>query len=595
MDFKRRMLQMFASKVNQEFGEYKAGYRQILRDTVPDIEDSHVDGSPVASARTELRVEYEDDNTLSFVRRTIDGSSVGDKSQKQGQSGVKCPATLREETNAFPGMSFAPSDPKKHEDEGLTEERDVNALKMRPIISKCTVDETLLEDESKLFDNSMNMHMNQTFFGEFRRKARRRTGKLIVKRRFYLVDGSEDTVKRIKTEKIPSFYEACREASDCKGSVPSSVHLKELEDLKVQLRAAEELLRMKREKEEKEEVERIRQEGAEASKRIELEMEKLMGIKKDISQELKKIETERKRIQEEKDKMHAERLTAEKKRLEDEFLVESKRLDAEKTMIADEKRKLEEFKMLESKRLEEERLRVETEKLEELRRIQASRENLELKLVEETKKIQIERKLIEEEREKINQTFLEITSRSARGPLKPKEVKIQLPPLFGIPGSASVGVRPKPLNELFLDAKREHAEKDHRPVLGDSTQCSGKANPVIGQAAQRLHHGAMNIEKMSPHCLYKSSIDAQAILGDPKKYIPKTPIPFYANEDEFDTESKKFSPASFTKDPRLNFVVKNQNHEEIKAFFGNKRDIDVETIFSEIENVSNQSPNKLRT
>lgn len=611
MDFKKKMLQIFASKVNRELGEYRLGYQQIFRDTTVDIEDSQMSGSPAVGARTELHVKCEEDDSLSFQRRTIGSSSIADDTRKEDSPNAVCQAlddeakSIKTDTN-YSGPSSENHEAKRPDEpvEGREARGETSALKAKPIISKCIVDDTLLGDESKLFDNSMNMHCtNQTFFnGEFRRKARRRTGKLIVKRKYYLIDDFSDTFKRPRTDKVSSFYELyMKHMSDSKENVPNRTYLKELEDLKNQLKSAEELLKKRREKEEQEEVERIRQEGLEASKRIELEMEKLMSIKKDISQELKKIEAEKRRIQEEKEKLHTEKLVAEKKRLEDELLIESRRLDAEKTMIADEKKRLEELKSLENKRLEEERLRMEVEKLEELRRIQASREGLELKLIEETRKIQLERKLIEEEREKINQTFLEITSKSARGPpLKPKEVRIQLPPLFqgGIPAKKRTVVAgtSKPLNEIFLDAKREHAEKVNQTLLAlaDNGRTGEKPKPVFGKTVQKPFQGAINIEKMNPHSLYKTSIDAQTSSTDPKKYIPKTQIPFYTNEDEFDSESKKFPPASFTKDPRLNFIVKSQNHEEIRAFFGNKKDIDVETIFSEIENVSNQSPNKLR-
>lgn len=627
MDFKKRMLQIFASKVNQEFGEYKQGYQQILRDTTVDIEDSQASGSSATNARTELYVKCEEDDNLSFQRGTIDSSNIADDARSRDKSNAVCQAigdgtepvgegasrAFSSKVDSGPlGLGSEKDSTKKPEEPGDAKSADTNgnfcgetgAMKTRPVISKCTVDETLLGDESRLFDNSMNMHcVNQTFLnGEFRRKARRRTGRLVIKRKYQLVDDFEDVFKRPRTDRIASFYELYKEAVfENKESAQNRAYFKEFEDLKSQLRAAEELLKKRREKEEQEEVDRVRQEGLEASKRIELEMEKLLSIKKDIGLELKKIETEKKRIQEEKDRLHAERLTTEKKRLEEEFLMESKRLDAEKTMIADEKKRLEEFKLFENKRLEEERLKIEVEKLEELRRIQASREGLELKLIEETKKIQLERKLIEEEREKINQTFLEITSRSVCGPLKPREVKIQLPPLFqsGIPVKkyAARTAASKPLSELFFDAKREHAEKINQTLLVLSENAQNtveKPKPIFGKTAQKPFQGTINVEKMNPHSLYKTSIDAQTVSSDPKKYIPKIPIPFYTNEDEFDSESKKFPPALFTKDPKLNFMVKSQSHEGIRAFFGSKKDIDVETIFSEIENVSNQSPNKLR-
>lgn len=104
----------------------------------------------------------------------------------------------------------------------------------------------------------------------------------------------------------------------------------------------------------------------------------------------------------------------------------------------------------------------------------------------------------------------------------------------------------------------------------------------------------LDINKINSHSLYKKSIDIQSKTLDPKKYIPKTYVPFYNNDDEFESDEKKFVPAMFTKDPKLNYIVISQSHDEIRDFFGNKKDIDVESIFSEIENVSNYSPNKLK-
>jgi len=143
------------------------------------------------------------------------------------------------------------------------------------------------------------------------------------------------------------------------------------------------------------------------------------------------------------------------------------------------------------------------------------------------------------------------------------------------------------LNELLRETQKEILEKRNKTVIARGEAVDSKAmngGPKI-----------LNVDYIKPHNLYKQSIDVQSLsseLKDMKGYVPKTTIPFYSNESEFDEPEKKFPVASFVKDPRLIYNVRHQNHEEIANYFGEQKEIDVEKIFPEIENVTNNSPNK---
>lgn len=146
----------------------------------------------------------------------------------------------------------------------------------------------------------------------------------------------------------------------------------------------------------------------------------------------------------------------------------------------------------------------------------------------------------------------------------------------------------KSVNAFFQAAKREHIERINQTMLARSEEGANKLNGCKPQS--RPSPGTADI--IQPHKLYKQSIDSQSLAGTPKSYVPRCEIPFYATEEEFEAGDKRFSPAAFTKDPKLTQIVRMQSHDEIEQYFGKKQDIDVEKIFSNIDNVSNHSPNK---
>ncbi|KAM0681298.1 hypothetical protein GINT2_000497 [Glugoides intestinalis] len=426
-------------------------------------------------------------------------------------------------------------------------------------------------DDSLLFESSFNClaaSVNQSFYtGEGRRKARRRTGKLINKRKYQPAADEDESFKKRRIEELENFLETrLMERKRNDESKDDEAYIKEIEKLKEQLRNTQ-----KREKnEEKAELERIRLENEEISKKIQEELQDLKLFKETMYKEIMKIEEDKKVRLKETEQEYLEKIQKEREAIE-----------AERTMIVEERRKIEDMK---SKEIE----MLAIERNAELRRIIAEKALLEQKMEEQSIIIEKEKRLLQEEREKMNQTIQGINVKSSMY-FKPKEVKIELPIEMLAEARKTVSRPAKErVNELFQLVKKKYIEKINKSQLV-SPQKIKEPLQVLAKVRKSLDK-----ERINPHNLYKRSIDAQTTLLDPRKYIPKTSIPFYTSESEFESEEKKFTPAIFTKDPKLNYIVKNQDHDEIRRFFGNKKDIDVETVFNQIENVTNYSPNKLR-
>ncbi|EOB14859.1 hypothetical protein NBO_13g0036 [Nosema bombycis CQ1] len=88
--------------------------------------------------------------------------------------------------------------------------------------------------------------------------------------------------------------------------------------------------------------------------------------------------------------------------------------------------------------------------------------------------------------------------------------------------------------------------------------------------------------------LYKNIIDkerkSKSRIGM-NKFIPKTPVP-EINSDEEESYSGLIT------EKEISEKLKNQNHEEIEKYFNSELSIDIELLFPNIKEVSNDSPNK---
>lgn len=425
-------------------------------------------------------------------------------------------------------------------------------------------------EDSLLFESSFNClaaSANQSFYtGDGRRKARRRTGKLINKRKYLPTDDEEESFKKRRVDDLENFLETrLLERRLQKGNQNEEAYIKEIEKLKEQLRNTQKSAK----DEEKAELERIRLENVEISKKIQEELQELKIFKESMYKEIMKIEEDKKVLVKETEQEYLEKIQRERRALE-----------AERTIIIEERKKIEDMKNKEIQKLE-------VERNVELRRIIAEKALLEQRMEEQSVIIEREKRLLQEEREKMNQTIQGINVKSMY--FKPKEVKIELP-IEAMAESRKTTCQPfkEGINDLFQQVKKKYVEKANQTQLV-SPQKIKEPLQVLTKVRKSLGK-----ERINPHSLYKRSIDAQSTLLDPRKYIPKISIPFYTSESEFESDEKRFTPAIFTKDPKLNYIVKNQDHAEIRRFFGNKKDIDVETVFNQIENVTNYSPNKLR-
>jgi len=566
---------------------------------------------------SEPRIEYQVVDTSIFdpvpESRAAVKSTRPDRKQLNSNEDIELEGNMKDIVYSNAEMIDIFNQPRDNASEAKSDAKNENALrsehiskfvyesdicndtrtKTLPKIKSCTIDQTFLEGESRLFDNTLNIcSTNQTFCNsEFRRKARRRMGKSIPKRPCHMMDEYQDDVKRTRFDQLPSFFDAYQ--SMLKEKQQAKVDLEKYEELKAKFRKYEEAI-ANINAQEKERIDKINEETTKALNKIHDEMSKLNQVKSEISNDIKSIQLERQNIKVERNKIkaHSDRIKEEKRKLEEERKNAAMKLEMEAKRLEDERRR-EEVRLRETIRIEEERricaeekLKIEREEMEKIKQGKLEAQSIELTKIEQTKKqLEEEWKRIKEEKDKINQTFLEA---SFREPQRPKDCKIQIPPLANasfLVKKSTIKVHEKPnvdLNLRFQLAKREHAGLSSKNV----------ENPKITH--NKIQQNPINVKRMNPHSLYKSSIDAQSNSIDPKKYVPQTVIPFYQNEDEFESDSKKFAPATFTKDPKLNYIVKNQNHSEIREFFGNRREIDVELIFSGIENVSNSSPNKLK-
>lgn len=557
MEFKKRMLSDFTSMVNEALQAYKKEYDEITFSTKTEEECSEVVSVNQCEGKQEEIIDKKDVNDTPIVEES--------SKMKLAETNKNIEPPVEE------GKVAIVHDYTKFGDGSVK----------RDIIS-CDV------ANSTLFESGLASSINQSFYnGEtVRRRAKRRTGKILLKRKYESAD--EECAKRRRMDHVENYLKLHPELLN-QTKVEVIEYENKIKKLEDRLKASEERQINQLE------LEKIRNENIATSMKLENEIRELQKFKESIFEEVKKLEEIKKQQIYTKD--IEESILEEKRAIQNEVLEHKKLIEAEKTMLFEERIKMEEKLLREEKRLNEERIKLEKEKNEQLKRIIEERTKFEKEMAEKTFNLEFGRKLLTDNRNKTilaDQSTVEHPSRVNTGGLKSREPRIVLPSDSIIDAEKRKTIfqnKPKSaLNELFQMAKKEHTDKVNQSQLVSTVHFFTKAaQPVVKASSSN-----MQLDRIDAHNLYKRSIDAQSAVTDAKKYVPKTQIPHYNTEDDFDNDEKKFQPALFTKDPKLNYTVKSQSHEEIKNYFGNIRDIDVEAIFNEIENVSNYSPNKLR-
>lgn len=413
----------------------------------------------------------------------------------------------------------------------------------------CLVDETILEDTTRIQDQSCFMG-NETYtldaLAQYRkRRARRRTGRRIQKRRLEALPEFPDVVKRTKTDQAKSYLVEYYQLLSRDVKDQSCAAADKEPDMAL-LNYEHELTKMK-----------------ETNRRKQRRMKKL-------KEKLKEIDLLKERLRE---------MEAAKDR---EKTVEMER------MAEQGKKRMEEESMKRVEELE----RIKREGLEATRKIEEEMK----RLVEFRNEILVQSKVAADHR-------LEQQVPEDARPQRPssdctRKAQANVPASLESKTFIDKNRVPKKgnINDFFKEAKKEHIERINQTMLSrtwiSEKSDANKSKATFNSTVHKPKQPIINVDFIKPHNLYKQSIDVQNIQDDPKSYVPRTFIPFYTSEDEFEAEEKKFTNAFFTKDPRLLYSVRKQNHNEIRAFFGSQRDIDVETIFSKVENVTNNSPNK---
>ncbi|ELA40935.1 uncharacterized protein VICG_02024 [Vittaforma corneae ATCC 50505] len=638
MEFKKRMLSEYSVKLNEILDSYRTEYQQIVKSMqMPqNIVSSTTPQSPSDTIKnTEENKECKEENKENIISTNVQGV---DRSISFTADG----STSAENANEFENFDYTKFS-KPDTSLAIENENGINVeSRAAPLITIQTDAQTTdirnsysifqtaslnmtnyglqqsvgtdninyadqkgtkqaqLDNFSMLENpsNYLNSSINQSFINsEFRRKARRRTGRMIIKRKLEVIGGEEDCFKRRRTDAVGSFLVLYYDLLKNKNF--GNKYEKEIEELKLRLRKAEASETSKIEQERKN-IEKMKNENLEISQKIEKELSDLKLLKETISKEFERIKEDKRNLQAEREKIHLEKMHNERKFLEDEYRRKTIRLEAEKTMISEERKKLEEMRRLEMAKIQEEIKRLQMEKAEEIRKIMEEKALLEKQFVDQSIHMENERKLLREEQEKTSQTMLESTTKRALEASRQKDVEIKLPDgkRMEIQKKDTIVYNGRDeIKSKFKMAMKNYDDRISQSQLVDPSKQPSKElqYQVFTKQASRKQQVKMENEKIDAHFLYKRSIDAQIFVADTKKYVPKLVIPFYSNEDEFESEDKKFVPALFTKDPKLNYIVKTQDHNEVRKFFGDKRDIDVEGIFSQIENVSNYSPNKLKS
>ncbi|KAI4293330.1 hypothetical protein PAPHI01_2604 [Pancytospora philotis] len=398
------------------------------------------------------------------------------------------------------------------------------------------VDETLICNETQIQDQSCfvgdDTYTVDALNQYKRRRARRRTGRRIQKRPYEAIEEFADVVKWARTDDEKCFL------------VEYYQILQRQNDASEAVKAAggeEELAKRKsREKAQRRKLRKARMEA----RRLQDEAKKELDAVRQLRESLQMMEAQKSDEAKDREALANKRIAAE--------LEELGRLRAER---AEEKKALEEYKKIiaDQNRLIENGF--------------AARKQDEPEAVGSSKAI--ERPLARNCFEAATFTDKQIGSGDSK--------------------ITSIG-------NLFRAARAEHMAKQSQ--LAHAASAADKAEVRRPLAAFNSVLKKPQKQMSGPDESKQRALQRQALyeLDKPssaKKYIAKTPITFYSAEEEFECDEKKFEPAAFTKDPRLMYIVKKQNHSEIRRFFGNQADIDVEAIFNNVENVTNASPNKL--
>ena len=262
------------------------------------------------------------------------------------------------------------------------------------------------------------------------------------------------------------------------------------------------------------------------------------------------------------------------------------------------------------KKAEVERLLAETKAREaEL----AEKERFIRELEEKTKRLELENQKIKES--KMSQSNLlapeamEVANRRARNEARSELRKpAQAPKCDAKSANAqtselksliSKAREPKmqSVNDFFQSAKKDYVEKLNQTIISKTALLKNSGS--IGESASPAKEPAAPRETTDPpHELYKKKINSLAnqekarVHAKLMSYVPKTEVPFYTNEEEFEGGEKAFKAPPYAMDPKLPYYVRKQDHARIREFFGSDPELDVESIFKHIQSVSNWSPNK---
>lgn len=285
-------------------------------------------------------------------------------------------------------------------------------------------------------------------------------------------------------------------------------------------------------------------------------------------------------------------------------------LDSEHLKKVEEERRQRKLKHKKYKKIKEKlrdyERKEEEARQEELEKLAQERQRRALELAAKEKLL----KEIMDEKKKLEEENSQLKAVASRPVLQP-------PPIFSgplnKPNSVSKELKiytsklqtsqqhPQNINDFFQSVKKDYLDKINQTVIsreallehGEVPRPKAIFSETVHQPKQPVQEAAAT----KPHALYKQSIDSQASqeatpASGTSEYIPKTFIPHYFSEDEFEAGDKKFMAAPFTIDPKLLYAVRQQDHAAIRRFFGNQREIDVEKIFNKVSNVTNWSPNK---
>lgn len=138
----------------------------------------------------------------------------------------------------------------------------------------------------------------------------------------------------------------------------------------------------------------------------------------------------------------------------------------------------------------------------------------------------------------------------------------------------------KNLNEIKLENR-----KIELPRINKISQVVNENNKIYDVKSSKY----IRDSPRSKNDLYKKVIDSQRKCISQNEYKSSTVIPHIKSDDE---DSLLFIEPEYCKDANLTNIICKQNHEVLEEYFNLCNDINVEEIFPNIKDISNDSPNK---